>query len=100
MSEERVLLYWLIRHHVGRRRRRITGRPSDCSSAALTRSIGPDRLREGHVARSALDARLLEGFEQDLVDLDARERFDELAPAFTHDDASDQPEVRSRRATN
>ncbi len=96
MSDERVLLYWLIRHIWGTAAVAAPGgeRLFKCSVGDAN---WPKYLRAGELPRSALDAQLLAGFEQDLIDLHARERFDEIAPAFAADDAQDNPTARAMR---
>lgn len=96
MSGERVLIYWLLRHIWGASAFSSTG-----AQRLFKCSVGDDNwpryLRDGKVNRSELDKTLLAEFAEDLTELDARARFDELAPAFRYRGSDEPAGVRHAR---
>ncbi|MBK6968140.1 MAG: DEAD/DEAH box helicase [Candidatus Microthrix sp.] len=83
MSDERVLLYWLLRHVWGDEAVSGAG-----GRRLLQVDVGDDNwpkyLERGELALGDVDARLLEGFTEDVAKLNGQDRFRDLATDFAH----------------
>ena len=83
MSDERVLLYWLLRHLWGGAAVSAPGvrRLFQCDVGDAN---WPTYLQRGELAWDDVDAGLLAGFAEDLAKLGARDRVGDLAAEFAH----------------
>lgn len=95
-SDERVLLYWLTRHVWGSG---VADAPGavDVWRCGVTEDNWPRAVESGRVDVATIDPGLLAEFAEDLVEIDARSRFVELAARFAARDVDDDPEGRSQR---
>jgi hypothetical protein len=96
MSSERVLLYWLLRHIWGRGA--LTNRGGKWFfKCSVSDANWPRYLKAGKFERSAVDRGLLDEFAEDLIQLDAQARFEDLMPAFAGHDGDEGPVARHGR---
>lgn len=81
MGDERVLLYWLMRHVWGESFMTQPG-AAEVLRCGIGEGNWPQRLRGGELERGSVDDELLAGFADDLETLDAHTRIDLLRSSY------------------